>query len=135
VTDTTTSAQETILVVEDEVIARMVLSEYLRHCGYKVVEAANADEALTILKHTEVNIDVVFTVVQLPGTVDGFGLATWIRKNRPTLDVILTGTIPGAAKSAADLCDEGPLPKQYEPKVVTDRIRRLRAARAAHSRR
>jgi CheY-like chemotaxis protein len=67
VTDTTTSAQETILVVEDEVIARMVISEYLRHCGYKVVEAANADEALTILKHTEVNIDVVFTVVQLPG--------------------------------------------------------------------
>ena len=109
----------------------MVISEYLRHCGYKVVEAANADEAFTILKHTEVNIDVVFTVVQLPGTVDGFGLATWIRKNRPTLDVILTGTIPGAAKSAADLCDEGTLPRPYEPKVVTDRIRRLRAA---HSR-
>ena len=134
-TDITTSAQETILVVEDEVIARMVISEYLRHCGYKVVEAANADEALTILRHTEINIDVVFTVVQLPGTVDGFGLATWIRKNRPTLDVILTGTIPGAAKSAADLCDEGTLPKPYEPNLVTDRIRRLRATRAAHSRR
>jgi CheY-like chemotaxis protein len=130
-----TSTQETILVVEDEVFARMVISEYLRHCGYKVIEAASADEALTILKHTEIKIDVLFTVVQLPGSVDGFGLATWVRKNRPDLDVVLTGTLPGAVKSAAELCDDGPLPKPYEPRLVADRIRRLRAARAAGGRR
>jgi CheY-like chemotaxis protein len=128
---TSTSAQETILVVEDEVFARMVISEYLRQCGYKVIEAANADEALTILKHTEINIDVVFTVVQLPGSIDGFGLATWIRKNRPNLDVVLTSTVSRAANAAAELCEEGPLPRPYEPQAVVDRIRRLRADRSS----
>lgn len=128
-------AQETILVVEDEVFARMVISEYLRDCGYKVIEASNSDEALTILKHIEINIDVVFTVVQLPGSMTGFDLANWMRANRPNLDVVLTGTVPTAAKAAAELCDEGPLPKPYHPQVVADRIRRLRAARASRGRR
>ena len=42
-------AIETVLVIDDEVIARMVISEYLRHCGYRVIEAANSDEALAVL--------------------------------------------------------------------------------------
>jgi CheY-like chemotaxis protein len=41
---------ETILVVEDEVLIRMAVSAYLRHCGYRVLEAANSDEALVILQ-------------------------------------------------------------------------------------
>jgi hypothetical protein len=40
---------ETVLVVDDEVVARMVISEYSRHCGYRVIEAANSDEALAVL--------------------------------------------------------------------------------------
>jgi CheY-like chemotaxis protein len=127
------SAQETILVVEDEVLARMVISDYLRECGYKVIEAANTDEAVTIMKHRDVSIDVVFAALQLPGSIDGFGLATWIRRNRPSLDVVLTTNVPRAANAAAKLCDEGPLPKPYEPQMVVDRIRRLRAARASRA--
>ena len=41
-----TKAQETILLVEDEVLVRMPIAQYLRDCGYKVVEAVNADEAM-----------------------------------------------------------------------------------------
>jgi CheY-like chemotaxis protein len=127
------SAQETILVVEDDVFARMVISDYLRQCGYRVVEAASADEALALIKHMGVNIDVVFTVLQLPGSIDGFGLATWIRKNRPNLDVVLTGSLSREANAAAELCEESPLPRPYEPQMVVDRIRRLRAARASRA--
>ena len=42
--------QETILVVEDDVLVRMPIAQYLRDCGYKVIEAANADEATTVAK-------------------------------------------------------------------------------------
>jgi CheY-like chemotaxis protein len=41
--------QETTLFVEDEVLVRMPIAQYLRDCGYRVIEAANADEAMTVL--------------------------------------------------------------------------------------
>jgi CheY-like chemotaxis protein len=124
-------AQETVLVVEDEVFVRMVISDYLRSCGYKVIEAANADEALIVLQHLEITVDVLFSDIEMPGTMDGFALANWVRANRPGLDVILTGSVPRAANAAAELCDSGPLPKPYESHVVVDHIRQLLAARAA----
>jgi CheY-like chemotaxis protein len=43
---------ETVLVVEDEILVRTAIAEYLRHCGYRVVEAASADEAMTVLQET-----------------------------------------------------------------------------------
>jgi CheY-like chemotaxis protein len=124
-------AQETVLVVEDEVFIRMVISDYLRSCGYKVIEAANADEALIVLQHLDLTVDVVFTDIEMPGTMDGFALANWIRANRPGLDVFLAGSVSRAANVAADLCDSGPLPKPYDSHLVVDRIRQLIAARAA----
>jgi CheY-like chemotaxis protein len=42
-------SQETVLVVEDDVLIRMPISQYLRDCGYRVIEAANADEAMAVL--------------------------------------------------------------------------------------
>lgn len=123
--------QETILVVEDEIFVRMIIAEYLRSCGYKVIEAADADEALIVLQRPELTVDIVFSDVEMPGAMDGFALSSWIRAHRPDIDVILAGTVPGAANAAAELCDSGPLPKPYEPQVVADRINRLIAARAA----
>jgi CheY-like chemotaxis protein len=68
-----TGSQEAILVVEDDVLVRMPISQYPRDCGYKIVEAANAEEAKTVLSHKETIIDLIFTAIS--GTVDGFGLA------------------------------------------------------------
>ena len=130
-TETTPILRETILVVEGEVFVRMVISDYLRGCGYKVIEAANSDEALVVLQNPEIAIDVVFSSIEAPGSMDGFELSRWIRANRPGLDVLLAGSVPRAVSVATELCDEGPLPKPYEPQVVVDRIRRLIAARAA----
>jgi DNA-binding NtrC family response regulator len=123
------STKETILIVEDDILVRMPIAHYLRECGYQVIEAANADEATTVLLYPETRIDIVFSDVEMPGSIDGFGLAKWIRDHRPGLDVILTGTVSRAVDAAKDLCEEGPLPKPYESQVVYDRIRRLLAAR------
>jgi CheY-like chemotaxis protein len=120
---------ETVLVVEDEVLLRLVIAEYLRNCGYRVIEAADADEAVLVLKQPDLVVDVLFSDIEMPGSMDGFALAQWSRSNRPGLEVILTGTVPRAVNAAANLCEEGPLPKPYEPQSVHDRIRRLLAAR------
>lgn len=117
-----------ILVVEDEVLIRLVIAEYLRECGYKVHEAANADEAITILQSPDVAIDIVFSDVVMPGGMDGFGLARWIRANRPEIQVILTSGLDRSAEVAGMLCEAGPLlEKPYEPQGVVERIKQLRA--------
>jgi DNA-binding NtrC family response regulator len=123
------SIDQTVLIVEDDILVRMPIAHYLRDCGYKVIEAANADEATTVLLHQETRIDIVFSDIEMPGSIDGFGLAKWVRDHRPGLDVILAGTVSRAVDAAKDLCEEGPVPKPYESQVVYDRIRRLLAAR------
>jgi CheY-like chemotaxis protein len=133
VTDTPT-VQETILVVEDDVLVRMPIAQYLRDCGYKVVEAVSADEAIAVLTHRETVVDVVFSDIEMPGSIDGFGLAKWIRQNRPDLDVVLAGTVPRTVECAKKLCEAGSLPKPYEAQAVHNHIRRLLAARRAKPR-
>ena len=70
-----TKAGETVLVVEDEVLLRLSIAAYLRDCGYKVIEAADADEAVLVLKQSELDIAVLFTDIEMPGAMVGFGLA------------------------------------------------------------
>ena len=122
---------QTVLVVEDEVLVRMAISQQLRECGYHVVEATNADEALTVLQKRSVTLHIVLSDVEMPGSMDGVALAKWIRKNRPDLKVILTGSVARAVNAAMKLCTSGPVPGQYEPHNLLEYIRRLKATRAA----
>jgi CheY-like chemotaxis protein len=116
-----------ILVVDDDVLVRTVVAAYLRDCGFDVVEASNADEAVRIIQ-SEIAVDVVFSDINMPGSMDGFGLAQWIRRERPQLQIILTSGAARTAKSAGDLCEHGPiLAKPYDH---ADLERRIRAALA-----
>ncbi len=72
----------TLLLVEDEVLIRLTVADYLRDCGYHVIEASNAQEALSVLT-SDIDIDIVFSDVQMPGTIDGFGLARWGARSPP----------------------------------------------------
>jgi len=112
--------------VEAEVLTRLVIADYLRECGYSVHEAVRADEAVAILQSPEVSIDVVFSNVEMPGEMDGFGLTRWIRANKPGIEVILTSSIERSADVAATLCEAGPLLKKpYPSQDVVDRIKQL----------
>jgi DNA-binding NtrC family response regulator len=126
-------SQETVLVVEDDVLIRMPIAQYLRDCGYKVIEAANGDEAMAVLSHKETVVDVVFTDIEMPGALDGFGLAKWTREHRPGVDVILAGTVPRTVEQAKELCEAGPIPKPYDAQTVHNYIRRLLATRRGAS--
>lgn len=110
-----------ILVVEDEVLIRLTVADHLRDCGFRVLEAANGDEARRIIEAGE-TIDLVFSDVQMPGTVDGFSLARWIRATRPGLPVLLTSGYVKQAEVAHDLCAEI-VSKPYDH---DDLVRRLR---------
>jgi DNA-binding response OmpR family regulator len=119
-------ATKTLLVADDEILVRFSICDYLRGCGHKVIEAANADEALTLLQTPDLPIHLVLSSVQLKGSIDGFGLSRWMRTNRPGLAVILAGSAARAADAAAELCEDGPtLARPYEPQVLIDRIKRL----------
>jgi DNA-binding response OmpR family regulator len=110
-----------VLVVEPDILVRMIIADYLRDCGYRVFEGVIADDVLIVLESGQ-KIDVIFAEVQLSGSMDGFGLAQWVREKHPDVDVILTSGIARAAEKAGDLCDEGPLEKPYHPQEVVRRI-------------
>ena len=122
--------RQTILVVDDEVIIRTAISEYLRDCGYKVIEAASVDEAVLVLQQAEITVHIVLSDVEMPGARDGFVLAQWVREHRPTLQVILAGSAARATKAAGELCNSGPmLAKPYDPQIVLEQIKRLLATK------
>jgi len=112
------------MVIEPEVLIRMTIAEFLRECGFKVVEGVVAEDVRTVLDAGG-HLDIVFCEVRLPGNTDGFALAKQLRNAHPEIDVILTSGIAGAAEKSTDLCAEGPLKKPYEPKEVAARIHRL----------
>jgi DNA-binding response OmpR family regulator len=119
------SEEARILIVETDILVRHPLAEYLRECGYIVVEACDVTEARSLLEHDEVLINIV-----LAEGNTGFELSGWIRANHPEVKVILAGTVARAAEKAGDLCEDGPaLALPYEHKFVLERIRRLLAAR------
>jgi CheY-like chemotaxis protein len=77
-----------ILVVEDEMLVRMMLAEELRDCGFDVVEAVNAEEAIATLQNGR-PIDLVLTDMQMPGRIDGLELVWQISRLHPDLKVII----------------------------------------------
>ena len=81
-------ARKCVLVVEDELLIRFMLSDGLRDEGYHVIEACDADEAQTIL--LSVVPDLLITDVRMPGSIDGMGLLKLVRAEFPSLPVIIT---------------------------------------------
>src|SRR5690348_159246 len=80
---------QTVLVVEDELMVRLPMAEYLRDCGYSVLEAGNAGEAIDVINNCG-PVNVVFSDVRMPGAMDGFGLAKWCETHHPDIPVLLT---------------------------------------------
>jgi DNA-binding response OmpR family regulator len=123
-------AAQTLLVVESEILIRLHICGYLRECGFKVIEAADADEALIVLQEPDLTVDIVLSDAGIAGQMDGFGLSRWLRAHRPGIPVILVGSPGRAVEAAADLCETGPmLSKPYEQKILLDRIQRTLAER------
>jgi CheY-like chemotaxis protein len=81
-----------VLIVEDEFLIRMDAVDMVRSAGFDVVEAANADEAILILED-RLDITVVFTDIQMPGSMDGLKLAGSRFLSKPYSAAQITGTL------------------------------------------
>jgi CheY-like chemotaxis protein len=78
-----------VLVVEDDFLNRLHAVNLVEDAGYLAVEASNADEAITILEARK-DIRIVFTDIDMPGSMDGLKLAHAIRERWPPIELILT---------------------------------------------
>ena len=82
----------TVLVVEDETLIRLAAADYLRDCGYRVLETASAREARRLFAAAE-PIDIVFSDIDLGRDIDGFVLARWIRQHHPHVRILLVSGV------------------------------------------
>src|ERR1700728_933024 len=110
-----------VLVVEDEQLVRLSAVKVVEDAGFEVIEAANADEAIRILENRS-DIRVVFTDIQMPGSIDGLKLAHAVRNRWPPIKIIVT--------SGHHVASDNELPeggrffaKPYDSTQITNTIR------------
>jgi len=121
---------ETILVVDGDIITRTVIADYLRHCGFRVLETNDALEAQQALQHYDFHVDIVLSDVDLPAGMNGFQSASCVRQHKHNVKVVLSAADDRIARVASDLCEEGPhLAKPYDPVIIVEHIKRLRGGR------
>ncbi|KJC46042.1 chemotaxis protein CheY [Bradyrhizobium sp. LTSP849] len=112
-----------VLIVEDEFLIRMDAVDMIRSAGFEAIEANNADEAIAILEHRS-DITVVFTDVQMPGSMDGLKLAAAVRGRWPPVKIIATSGM--ARVDQVNLPSGGRfIPKPYSAREVLGAVREL----------
>jgi len=110
-----------VLLVEDDPLIRLGVASMIEDGGFEVIEAANADEAIVYLE-TRPDITVVFTDIEMPGSMNGLKLAFAVRDRWPPVAIII------ASGRIRPQPDEMPtevtfLRKPFSEKVVMDAIR------------
>ena len=111
-----------VLIAEDEMLIRFALSDCLAERGLRVFEAATASEAIDVLEH-ELEIELVFTDIRMPGPINGIDLANWVHDHRPGLPVVLTSGDARKAELAAKMTpEESFIAKPYDLQSVADQI-------------
>ena len=112
-----------ILIVEDEFLSRMDSAELIENAGFEVFQAGNADEAIEILKARS-GIHVVFTDIQMPGSMDGLKLARFVRNRWPPIKIVATSAL---LRVEDDDLPAGSvfLPKPYRGTEVVATLRQL----------
>ncbi len=114
-----------VLVVEDDILIRLGAVDIVLPAGYEALEASDADEAIRILEARS-DIDLVFTDVQMPGTMDGIKLSHFIRERWPPVKLLVAS---GNAILAESFLPEGSrfFAKPYDDHAITDAMAALLA--------
>jgi CheY-like chemotaxis protein len=110
------SKRPVVLIVEDEFLLRMNAVGMITGAGFEVLEAGNADEAIEILEARR-DISVVFTDIQMPGSMDGLKLARAVRGRWPPIKIVATSGLVDVGEK--DLPEGGRfLHKPYEAETL-----------------
>jgi CheY-like chemotaxis protein len=115
-----------ILVAEDQILVRREATDALTDAGYEVIEAGDADDALTTLEARAEDIRLLFTDIQMPGSIHGLQLANHVRRRWPRIGLLITS---GATPRAADLPPGSRfMSKAYDPSDMAAHVRALLSA-------
>jgi CheY-like chemotaxis protein len=119
------SRRQVVLVVEDEPLILMLAIEMIRDAGFEPLWASNADEAIRILESPG-DIRIVFTDINMPGSMDGIRLAQAVRGRWPPIKIIV---MSGFSGGDLKLLPEGSqfIPKPYDADQISDALRSLAA--------
>jgi CheY-like chemotaxis protein len=112
-------AAPVVLVVEDDVLLRLVTADSLREAGFEVLEAANSAEAVQVLDC--IPVDALFSDIDMPGKMDGLAVAQWMRQRRLDTKIILTSGVARALGGAGEYASF--LPKPYAEADVEHLLR------------
>ena len=113
------STAPVVLVVENDVLLRLVTASNLRDAGFEVIEAANSAEALRVLEF--IPVDALFSDIDMPGKMDGLALAQWVHQRRLDTRIILTSGLERALGGAEEYASF--LPKPYADADVEHLLR------------
>lgn len=116
---------ETLLLVEDEPVVREFAVAVLSSCGYRVLQAGSGVEALEVWQRHAARITLLVTDLVMPNGLSGVDLATRLRKEKPSLKVVLTsgyadGTTGGGFTPPADMHF---IHKPYKPRALAQTVR------------
>jgi two-component system, response regulator PdtaR len=81
-----------VLIVEDDFATRYTAALYLRDRGYRVIEAENAAEGISVFS-SGTRVDFVFSDINMPGPLNGLGFAQWLAREHPTIRILLTSGV------------------------------------------
>jgi two-component system, response regulator PdtaR len=117
------SKRPVVLIVEDETLVRLNAIEMIEADGFDVIEATCADQAISILEQRS-DIRLIFTDIDMPGSMDGLKLAHFVKGRWPPIKIIATS---GHAKIVESDLPEGSrfLPKPYAAATITLAIHQL----------
>jgi CheY-like chemotaxis protein len=118
-------SRSVILVVEDEALLRMVVVLGAEEAGFEVIEASNADQAIKILEARN-DIRLVFTDIDMPGSMDGLKLAHAVRDRWPPVELIVTsghysvapGPLPARGRYIGKPYDATRLPEMFKEMIA-----------------
>ncbi|MGB8547072.1 MAG: response regulator [Xanthobacteraceae bacterium] len=116
-------AEATVLVVEDEELARLIITDYLREGGFAVLQSADAEQALAVLEQRGDVRAVVLDVV-MPGAMDGIALAHLIHERWPGIGLLVMSG-KGVPKMVQLPPGAGFLPKPYFGPSIVGRLRAI----------
>jgi CheY-like chemotaxis protein len=117
------SKRPVVLIVEDETLVRLNAVEMIETDGFEVIEATSADDAILILGQRN-DIRLIFTDIDMPGSMDGLKLAHFVKGRWPPIKIIATS---GHAKITESELPEGSrfLAKPYAAATITRAIHQL----------
>ena len=119
------STRQVVLIVEDEALVRMTAVDMIEEAGFEILEAANADEAILLLEARR-DITVLFTDIEMPGSMDGLRLAQAVRGRWPPIKIMATSG--RCVVRDGDLPSGGLfLPKPYNSSQISRALRELTA--------